>query len=298
MPDPTTPPPAYRSITVSPVTPVIGAVVSGLDLRKPLDDVQRGEVHEALLRHLVLFFRGQDLTDPQHVAFASIFGRPNVFPTTAARGLDEPIEWIEDGPESPPKTDLWHTDVAFLDEPPDVAVLNMRETPPTGGDTMWLSLYALHDALSPALQELLADLEQDLHPGPNYQATTTRLYGEEVYRRVADRFQGVRHPLVRIHPVTKRPALYMCGAYVRGIPGLQPDEGDALLALLRSRLHDPNLQCRWRWQLHDVAVWDERCTNHRALSDHFPSRRRVRRCTVGAGLPLGRRERSDGLRPR
>jgi len=290
--------PAYRTISVSPVTPAIGAVVEGLDLRKPLDEVQRREVHEALLRHLVLFFRGQDLDDAQHIAFAGVFGKPNVFPTTAARGLDEPIEWIEDGPESPPKTDLWHTDVAFLDEPPDVAVLNMRETPAAGGDTMWLSLYALHDALSPALQEFLADLEQDLHPGPNYQATTIHLYGEEVYQRVADRFRGVRHPLVRIHPVTKRPALYMCGAYVRGIAGLHPDEGDAVLALLRARLHDPNLHVRWRWQLHDVAVWDERCTNHRALSDHFPSRRKVRRCTVGAGLPLGRHGRTDGLRPR
>jgi len=286
--------PEYRTITVSPVTPVIGAQVDGLDLRKPLDDVQRSEVRDALMRHLVLFFRGQDLSDEQHVAFASIFGQPNVFPTTAARGLDEPIEWIEDGPESPPKTDLWHTDVAFLDEPPDAAVLNMREMPATGGDTMWLSLYAVHDALSPALQELIADLEQDLHPGQNYEATTRRLYGAEVYQRVADRFQGVRHPLVRIHPVTLRPALYLCGAYVRGIAGLHPDESDALLALLRSRLHDPNVQCRWRWQLHDVAVWDERCTNHRALSDHFPSRRRVRRCTVGAGLPVGRHGRSDG----
>ena len=289
--------PEYRTISVTPLTPVIGAAIAGLDLRRPLDEAQRSELCLALVRHLVLFFRGQDLSDAEHLAFARTFGTPNIFPTTAARGLDEPIEWIEDGPESPPKTDLWHTDVAFLEEPPDAAVLNMRETPVVGGDTMWLSLYAVHDALSPAMQELVADLEQDLHPGPNYQATTTRLYGEEVYRRVADRFQGVRHPLVRIHPVTKRPALYLCGAYVRGIAGLHPDESDALLALLRSRLNDPNVQCRWRWQLHDVAVWDERCTNHRALSDHFPSRRVVRRCTVGAGLPVGRRGRSDGLTP-
>lgn len=279
----------YRTFDLVPVTPVIGARVDGLDLRRALDDAQRSELRDALARHLVLFFRGQDLTDAQHLAFASIFGKPNVFPTTAARGLDEPIEWIEDGPESPPKADLWHTDVAFLAEPPDAAVLNMRETPPTGGDTLWLSLYAVHDALSPAMQELVADLEQDLHPGPNFEATTTRLWGAEVYRRVADRFQGARHPLVRIHPVTGRPALYMCGAYVRGIAGMHPEESDALLAFLRSRLHDPNAQCRWRWQRFDVAVWDERCTNHRALSDHFPSRRVVRRCTVGSGVPVGRR---------
>jgi taurine dioxygenase len=271
-----------------PLTPAIGARVEGLDLREPLAEAERALLHEALMRHLVLFFRGHELTDAQHLAFAATFGAPNVFPTTAARGLDAPLEWIEDGPESPPKADLWHTDVAFLERPPDVGVLCMQETPPAGGDTLWASLYAIHDALSPALQERLADLEQDLHPGPNFEATTTRLYGAEVYRRVADRFAGARHPLVRIHPVTGRPALYLCGAYVRGIAGLHADESDALLAFLRSRLHEPGVQCRWRWQRHDVAVWDERCTNHRALADHHPSRRLVRRCTVGAGLPVGR----------
>jgi taurine dioxygenase len=278
----------YTTIEVAPVTPTIGARVDGLDLREPLDGRQRDDLHDALTRHLVLFFRGQDLTDAQHIAFASTFGEPNVYPTTRARGLDEPLEWIEDGPDSPPKTDLWHTDAAFLAAPPDVAVLNMRETPPVGGDTMWCSLYAAHDALSPVMQEFIADLEQDLHPGSNFEATTTMMFSAEIYRRVADEFRGARHPIVRIHPVTGRPALYLCGAFVRGIAGLEPHESDALYGFLRTRLHDPNLQCRWRWQAYDVAVWDERCTNHRALSDHYPNRRVVRRCTVGAGVPVGR----------
>src|SRR5690349_3583145 len=284
----------YRTIVVTPVTTAIGAVVDGLDLRRPIDEGAAAEVREALSRHLVLFFRGQEMTDEEHLEFASIFGSPNVFPTTKARGLDEPLEWIEDTPDSPPKTDLWHTDVAFLAAPPDVAVLNMRETPPSGGDTLWASLYAAHDALSPAMRELVADLEQDLHPGPNFEATTTMMFGAEVYQRVAAEFQGARHPLVRVHPLTGRPALYLCGAYVRGIAGLHDDESDALLGFLRTRLHDPNLQCRWRWRPYDVAVWDERCTNHRALGDHFPARRVVRRCTVGAGIPRGR---TGGERP-
>jgi taurine dioxygenase len=114
------------------------------------------------------------------------------------------------------------------------------------------------------------------------------MFSAEIYRRVADEFRGARHPIVRIHPVTGRPALYLCGAFVRGIAGLEPHESDALYGFLRTRLHDPNLQCRWRWQAYDVAVWDERCTNHRALSDHYPNRRVVRRCTVGAGVPVGR----------
>jgi taurine dioxygenase len=276
------------SLRVTPISPVIGARVDGLDLRVPLDDDTRAELHDLLMQHLVLFFRGQELDDAQHLAFAASFGTPNVFPTTKARGLDEPIEWIEDTPDSPPKTDLWHTDVAFLAAPPDVAVLHMQVTPPVGGDTMWVNLYAIHDALSPVMQELIADLELDLHPGPNFEGTTRRLYGDDVYERVAAEFAGAQHPLVRIHPVTGRPALYLCGAYIRGIVGLTADESAPLLAVLRARLEDPNAQCRWRWQQGDVAVWDERCTNHRALSDHFPAHRLVRRCTVGAGVPVGR----------
>jgi taurine dioxygenase len=279
---------AHGTIEVTPVTTAIGAVVEGLDLRRPLDVDQQADVLDALHRHLVLFFRGQELTDAEHLSFAATFGRPNVFPTTKARGLDEPIEWIEDTPDSPPKTDLWHTDVAFLAEPPDVAVLSMQLTPPVGGDTMWASLYAAYDSLSAPMQALIADLQLDLHPGPNFEATTRALYGDEVYERVAAEFAGAVHPLVRVHPVTGRPALYLCGAYIRGIVGMQADESAPLLALLRSRLEDPNLQCRWRWAAGDVAVWDERCTNHRALSDHFPARRRVRRCTVGAAVPAGR----------
>lgn len=279
----------YATIDVTPLTAVIGAEVAGVDLRRPMPAAQQAEISQALLRHLVLFFRGQDLTDEQHIAFASNFGEPNVFPTTRARGLDEPIEWIEDTPDSPPKTDLWHTDVAFLARPPDVAVINLRIVPAVGGDTMWLNLYAVHDALSPVMQELVADLEVDVHPGSNYEATTTRLYGADVFRRVADEFTGARHPLVRIHPITGRPALFMCGAYVRGIAGMHADESDALLRFSRSRLEDPNAQCRWRWQPYDVAVWDERCTNHRGLADHYPQHRLLRRCTVGAGRPEGRR---------
>jgi len=115
------------------------------------------------------------------------------------------------------------------------------------------------------------------------------MYGPDYLAEVLKQFENVQHPLVRVHPVTGRPALYMCGSYMRGIVGMHPDESAALLSLLQSRLHDPNIQCRWRWQQHDVAMWDERCTNHRGLSDHYPSHRLIRRCLVGEGAPAGLR---------
>ncbi len=277
----------YRTIQVSPVSARIGARVDGVDLTRPVPDPQMGEIHDALMRHQVLFFRDQDLTDEQHISFASQFGTPNIYPPNRARGVREPLEWIEDSEASPPKTDLWHTDVAFLPEPPEVAVLNMRATPPVGGDTLWVSLYEVHDALSPVMQDLLAGLEQDVHPGDDMKAKIELQFGPGIFEQVEAEFSGCRHPLVRVHPVTGRRAAFMCGRYVKGIAGMKPAESEVLLRLMAAGLEDPNIQVRWRWRAHDVAVWDERCTNHRGLSDHYPQHRLVRRCTVGAAAPVG-----------
>lgn len=270
-----------------PLTAHVGAEVVGLDLREDLEDATVAALRQALLTHLVLFARDQDLDDSAHLKLAARFGAPNVYPVTAARGLDEPLEWIEDSADSPPKADLWHTDAAFLPEPPEVAVLNMRVCPAVGGDTMWLSLYAAFEGLSSTLRELVAGLELEVHPGETFRHRVELQFGPGIYEAVAAQFCARRVPLVRVHPETGRRALYLCGAYVRQVAGLRPAESDALLTLLRSRLDDPSIQCRWRWRPYDVAIWDERCTNHRALGDHYPARRLVRRCTVGASSPRG-----------
>ena len=279
--------PEYHRIGVKPINPQIGAEITGIDLRRPLDAEQLRELRTAILQHLVVFLRNQDLSDAEHQDAAAQLGVPNVYPVTRARGIEEPIEFIEDSAESPPKTDLWHTDVAFLEEPPEFAMMNMRLAPPSGGDTLWCNLYAAHDKLSPALRDFVAGLEQELHPGEYFRKTVELQFGPGIYEKVAEVCSGCRHPLVRVHPETGRRALFLCGAYVRGLVGLEEAESDLLYGYLRTLLEDPNLQCRWQWQLHDVAIWDERCTNHRALSDHFPAPRMIRRCTVGASRPMG-----------
>ena len=271
---------------IVPCTARIGAEVRDIDVRK-LDDTQFVQLHQALLDHLVLFFRDQDLSDDEHIAFASRWGTPNIYPPNRARGVLRPLEFIEDTADSPPKADLWHTDVAFLPEPPDVAVLSMRDTPATGGDTLWASLYAAHDSLSPVLQERLTPLLWDVHPGDDMRHKITAQWGAEVFDKVADEFSGWQQPIVRVHPETGRRALFLCGLYILGIVGMHADESDTLIPLLRRTVEDPNLQVRWRWQNNDLVVWDERCTNHRATGDHFPAHRLVRRCTVGASPAIG-----------
>jgi taurine dioxygenase len=283
--------PTYRTIEVTPVTVRVGAEVSGVDLREPMSEDVEAEVKEALLRHCVLFFRGQDLTGPQQLAFASRFGPLNRsdFAPEGAVGDDAILEWLEDSADDPPATDVWHTDRSMWPEPPHYAVLNCRETPPVGGDTLWLSLYAVYDALSPVMQEMIEGLMLDVRPSKQTMGELTPGMKRVLYSSESDR-TGCPQPLVRVHPITGRRALFLCGYSMYGIVGMKPDEGMALIELFRKGLHDPGVQCRWRWQQHDLVIWDERCTNHRALSDHFPSHRLMRRCTAGSSRPISGRE--------
>ncbi len=253
---------------------------------------------DALTQHLVLFFRDQDLTDEQHLAFASNFGTVNhsAYAPEGATGAAACLEWIEDGPESPPKADLWHTDVAYLDEPPDFGVLNLRVVPPVGGDTLWADLYGAYEALSPVMRTAVEHLELDLRPGTAVELSSGKRRWFE-YARDHGRPQS-RHPIVRVHPVTGRPLLFLAGQFIEGITGMTTGESAVLLKLLRTTVNDPNLQCRWRWKEHDLVIWDERCTNHRATSDHFPGRRVVRRCTVGASRPVGPPRRGGEVVPK
>ena len=284
--------PVVADLEVVPLTGVIGAEVRGLDLRAPLEPETVAVLRRALLDHLVLFFRDQDVSPGQQLAFAACFGPP-VLPMGGElpEGADITpyFNVLEDTPDNPPKADFWHTDVAFVAEPPEISVLFMEETPPVGGDTSWLNLYALYDELSPTMQEVVSLLDLDLHLGEPFRRAVTTMQGEEEYKRIAAAVPVMRHPLVRIHPETGRRALFMCGAFMEGISGMAPDESAALLDMLRSKLANPNLAVRWHWGRHDIAMWDERCTNHRANSDHGGSYRRVRRCLVGASVPVGPR---------
>jgi taurine dioxygenase len=277
---------APTRLDIVPLTAKIGAEIRGVDVRS-LNDAQFAQIEQALMDHLVIFLRGQDLSDDEHLAFAARFGAPNIYPPNRARGVLVPLEWIEDRADSPPKADLWHTDVAFLPEPPDVAVLSMQDTPDAGGDTLWASLYAAHDNLSAVMQQLLAPLFFDVHPGADMRSKITMQFGADVFDKVEAEFGGCHQPIVRVHPVTGRRALFLCGAYIKGIVGMTASESEPLIAFLRRTVEDPNVQCRWKWQRHDLVVWDERCTNHRATGDHYPNHRLVRRCTVGASPAIG-----------
>jgi taurine dioxygenase len=256
----------------------LGAVVEDVDL-ETIDDATFGALQEALMAHQVIFMRDQQLSDDGHRRLAGLFGRPTVYPVTKHFGGTEDLHLIEDTAESPPDADGWHMDITWVSDPPKVAILAAQVIPSYGGDTMWIDLYGAWDQLSPTMKEMLAPLRVLHAPGERFWEALDRV-GKFDVAELRQAFPGAVHPLARDHPVTGRTVLNLSGYFMESIVGMHPAESDWLLAWLGARVEDPNLQIRWSWREGDVAIWDEYSTNHRALSDHYPQHRKMRRCTV------------------
>jgi len=272
------------------LAPALGAEIEGVSLRPPLEEDVLAAVHGALMDHQVLFFRGQDLSDDEQLELASQFGEVSIYPVSRLAGMSEPrVSYIRDSAVSPPDADGWHTDVTWISDPPAAAFLSARLIPAVGGDTIWASLYRAYDSLSPAMQRICKGLTVSHWYGTEFEAAISRSPAAAAVDRLRAEYPPVEHPLVAAHPVTKRPALMLSGRFMKEIVGMHPDESAMLLAFLQRTIDDPNAQVRWQWREADLAIWDERCTNHRALSDHYPQDRAMRRCTVDG--PLLRPER-------
>jgi taurine dioxygenase len=274
-----------KTIALERIANALGAVVSGVDLREHLDDVVVEFIADALVEHQVLFFRDQDLDDEQQRAFASRFGTLGVFPVARLMGSTRDMSYIEDTVDNPPDADGWHTDITWIAEPPKIAILNARVIPEYGGDTLWASLFAAYDALSPAMQELCCGLRVRHRTGDEFLERVSR-GREEIVEVIMREYPPVEHPLVRTHPVSGRRALFVAGGFMDQIVGMHRDESDMLLGFLSRHIENPNFQVRWHWREHDVAMWDEASTNHRALSDHYPQHRMMRRCTIDGDRPF------------
>lgn len=276
---------------VVPVSGALGAEVLDADPRSPSPD-QLSDILELLHRYEVIFFPGAHLTAQEHMTLAAAFGEINIFPTSRLRGATEPtFQVISDGPDSPPEADTWHTDVTWVAEPPKYALLHAEVVPERGGDTLWASMTAAYDALSPTMQRLLAGLEV-LHDCQSFLNGMRRKHPgsddgeiEALADKIQQAYPPVTHPLVRTHPDTGRRALFLGGGFMRRIVGMHENESRALLDLLTRHIEDPRFHCRWRWHPGDLAIWDERCTNHRSAADHFPQARTIRRIEIVGDRP-------------
>jgi taurine dioxygenase len=261
------------------LTGSLGAVMDGVDLEL-IDDAEFKELNDAVMAHQVVFLRNQRLTEEGHRALAARFGHPTVYPTHKYLGDTECIGYIEDTVGSPPKADDWHTDITFVQNRPKVAILCALVIPPFGGDTIWADLYGAWDGLSRAMQVMLEPLQVFHNADDERLFASIAKRNPERFDEIRAAFPGTVHPLARPHPVTGRMVLNLAGYWMKSIVGMKADESALLLEWLKARVENPNLQVRWSWHEQDVAIWDEYSTVHRALSDHYPYHRKMRRCTV------------------
>ena len=264
-------------IRIEPLSPALGAEVSGVDLSGTLDDTLIAELRHAFLTHLVIFFRDQSLSPDRFLAFARSMGEPSEYPMV--KGLDgypEITEVIKKENERVNFGGVWHSDTTYLEKPPMGTMLLAREVPPVGGDTLFASMYAAYEALSETMKAFLGDLTAE-HVS-NYAGT----YGDHKPQR---EFPHATHPVIRTHPVTGRKALFVNRGFTRRINGLAPKESTALLDFLFDHAASPAFQCRFQWEANSVAMWDNRCTQHLAIWDYFPETRSGLRVTVTGDRP-------------
>ena len=277
-------------ITVTPVAGAIGAEITGFDVRDPAPDMPA--VLDALHDHGVIFVRGAHLSEVEQLELGRHFGEPSVFPTAKIFGATEPVTTeITDSAESPPRADYWHTDVTWTANPPAYALLQSTITCERGGDTLWASGGAIHDALSPAMQDWLCTLtvrhdNESFIRGVVEKMGADQAAAHDLVGTLERDYPPVEHPLVRTHPVTGRRTVFWGGRFMRYVVGLAPAESDAVLGMLARMLDDPRFHVRWRWTEGDLAIWDEAQTMHRSAGDHAGQLRSVRRIEIDGGRPF------------
>lgn len=270
-------------ITLLKLTPAIGAEVTGVNLARPLSDIQFRSIRDALLEHLVLFFREQNLTAAEHKAFGRRFGNLHVHPAPLGilDGDPEIIIVQADAHSRRIAGEVWHSDVSCDLDPPMASILHIKEAPAVGGDTLFANMYAAYDALSDSMRRFLAGLTA-IHDGRrNYD-------GRQTAPSRGAEFPRAEHPVVRTHPVTGRNALFVNRMFTMRIAQLDDAESAALLEMLYRHVEKPEFQCRFRWRPNSVAFWDNRCVQHQALWDYFPQRRYGHRVTIAGDRPFFR----------
>ena len=288
---------SYRRIKVKPIAGALGAEIGGVDLAD-LDDKTFEEIKAAWLEHLVVFFRNQAITPPQQIAFAKRFGEIHHHPYM--KGMEEHpdiLEIIKEEGDTKAFGEVWHTDQMFNPKPAKATILYAKETPDAGGDTMFANMYLAYDTLSGPMKALLGSVKtwnigdrKKLGQGGKLGAVREGNYASNAKMDAKVRDPGdlqteAAHPIVRTHPETGRKALYI-SSHTQTLDGFSRAEARPILDFLAAHAVHPEFTCRFRWEVGSLAIWDNRCTQHRALNDYPGKRRRMHRITIAGDAPF------------
>ncbi|WP_144114064.1 TauD/TfdA dioxygenase family protein [Paraburkholderia sp. BCC1886] len=282
---------ASQTLEIHPITGRIGAEIRGVRLSGELESTTVESIRAALLQHKVIFFRGQThLQDADQEAFAALLGEPVSHPTVPV--VDGTDYLLELDSNRGGRANSWHTDVTFVAAYPQASILRGVTIPEVGGDTVWANTATAYQDLPPplkALAEQLWAVHSNDYDYANHANVGARGHDAEARQRYREAFVSTRyeteHPVVRVHPETGEYTLIL-GHFVKNFVGLTPSASAHVLELLQGYVTRLENIVRWRWQTGDVAIWDNRATQHYAVNDYGDAHRVVRRVTLTGDVPV------------
>ena len=280
----------YRKLRAEPFAGALGAEIHSLDLATVYDPDIWQEIGQAFLDYSVLVFRGQSLDPAGLMRVGARFGEPCFYPfVTGMEGFSYLFEVVKEPDEKRNFGGAWHSDTAYLVQPPAATLLYAVETPSYGGDTLFANTTAAYDALSEGLRKVVDGLtgvnSAELKYGGGRTALHAKISAMKIHDTDAAAGYVAGHPVARTHPDTGRKALYASRSHTTHFKGMTEEESAPLLNYLVQHQTRPEFTCRVRWAPGTLTVWDNRCTQHNAVNDYHGQRRRMRRLTVGAQTP-------------
>ncbi|MFW1783713.1 taurine dioxygenase [Acinetobacter nosocomialis] len=278
------------------IKPTIGAIIHDIDLNA-LNEQTTQQIQQALLDHQVIFFRKQQLAPQAQADLARSFGTLHVHPIYPSIEDVPEVMVLDSWKQDLRDNELWHTDVTFSKTPPLGCVLQAIKIPPVGGDTLWSSNTAAFKGLPLELQQKLRGLTAT-HDIRKSFPLERFAHNEEEREKLLQTFKRnppVVHPVVRTHPVTGEPLLFVSEGFTTRINELPEQESEQLLDFLFEHATQEQFHLRWKWQDGDVAIWDNRCTQHKALFDYGDAHRIMHRATINGDVPFYKEEQQPEL---
>ena len=268
---------------INKLTPIIGAEIISGNIFNNLNDEVCSEIYNSLIENKVIFFRNQNITTEQHIAFAKNFGDIEP-PHPVYPHIDQHPEIVvlENDEKRPPDTDVWHTDVTFKHNPPFASILYSKIIPSSGGDTLWSCLSSIYDALPNDIKKYLETLNavHDMGDFRNTFVNNEPIGSAEKLNEGFKKFGSAIHPVIKMHPITKKKFIYVNPGFTNHIVGLNATDSNNLLNYLFNFMNKPEFQIRFKWTKNTIAMWDNRCTMHYAIGDYMPLNRKMHRVTV------------------
>ena len=268
---------------INKLTPIIGAEIISGNIFNNLNDEVCSEIYNSLIENKVIFFRNQNITTEQHIAFAKNFGDIEP-PHPVYPHIDQHPEIVvlENDEKRPPDTDVWHTDVTFKHNPPFASILYSKIIPSSGGDTLWSCLSSIYDALPNDIKKYLETLNavHDMGDFRNTFVNNEPIGSAKKLNEGFKKFGSAIHPVIKMHPITKKKFIYVNPGFTNHIVGLNATDSNNLLNYLFTFMNKPEFQIRFKWTENTIAMWDNRCTMHYAIGDYMPHHRKMHRVTI------------------